>query len=152
VVSRSGMPLGYEVFAGNRNDGTTVKEIVAAMESKYGQANRTWVMDRGMVSADNLQFLQQGRCYILGTPKSLLRKFEQQLLAHDWREVHEGLEVKLCPAPGGEEVFILCRSAQRRLKEQAMHERFERRIEQKLLAMGKRASDLLHLKPIDSAE
>jgi transposase len=136
VVSRSGMPLGYEVFAGNRGDVTTVKEIVAAMESKYGQASRIWVMDRGMVSADNLEFLQQGgRRYILGTPKSLLRKFEQQLLAHDWREVHEGLEVKLCPAPGGEEVFILCRSAQRRLKEQAMHDRFERRIEQKLQAM-----------------
>jgi transposase len=137
VVSRSGLPLGYEVFAGNRSDVTTVKEIVEAMESKYGQANRIWVMDRGMVSADNVEFLQQGgRRYILGTPKSMLRKFEPQLLDSNWREVHEGLEVKLCPAPGGEEVFILCRSAQRQLKEQAMHERFERRIEQKLEAMA----------------
>jgi transposase len=148
VVSRSGLPVGYEVFAGNRSDVTTVKEIVEAMESKYGQANRIWVMDRGMVSADNVEFLQQGgRRYILGTPKSMLRKFEQQLLASNWREVHEGLEVKLCPAPGGEEVFILCRSAQRQLKEQAMHDRFERRIEQKLEAMaegcGKRKQDPL---------
>ena len=148
VVSRSGLPLGYEVFAGNRSDVTTVKEIVEAMESKYGQANRIWVMDRGMVSADNVEFLQQGgRRYILGTPKSMLRKFEQQLLASNWREVHEGLEVKLCLAPGGEEVFILCRSAQRQLKEQAMHDRFERRIEQKLEAMaegcGKRKQDPL---------
>jgi transposase len=162
VVSRSGLPLGYEVFAGNRSDVTTVKEIVKAMESKYGQANRIWVMDRGMVSAGNVEFLQQGgRRYILGTPKSrvpsdrssslgwksMLRKFEQQLLASDWREAHEGLEVKLCPAPGGEEVFILCRSAQRQLKEQAMHDGFERRIEQKLEAMaegcGKRKQDPL---------
>src|ERR1700694_941357 len=137
VVSRSGLPLGYEVFAGNRSDVTTVKEIVEAMESQYGHAKRIWVMDRGMVSADNVEFLQQGgRRYILGTPKSMLRKFEQQLLASNWREVHEGLEVKLCPAPGGEEVFILCRSAQRQLKEHAMHDRFERRIEQKLEAMA----------------
>ena len=97
-------------------------------------------MDRGMVSVDNLEFLQQGgRRYILGTPKSMLRKFEQQLLASNWHEVHEGhegLEVKLCPAPGGEEVFVLCRSAQRQMKEQAMHDRFERRIEQKLEAMA----------------
>ena len=92
MVSRSGLPLGYEVFAGNRSDVTTVKEIVEAMESKYGQANRIWVMDRGMVSADNVEFLQQGgRRYILGTPKSMLRKFEQQLLASGWREVHQGL-------------------------------------------------------------
>ena len=149
VVSRSGLPLGYEVFAGNRSDVTTVKEIVEAMECKYGQAKRIWVMDRGMVSADNVEFLQQGgRRYILGTPKSMLRKFEQQLLASNWQVVHEGLEVKLCPAPrpsdedlslgtpGGGEVFILCRSAQRQLKEQAMHDRFERRIEQKLEAMA----------------
>jgi transposase len=137
VVSRGGLPLGYEVFAGNRSDVTTVKEIVEAMESRYGKANRIWVMDRGMVSADNVEFLRQGgRRYILGTPKSMLRKFEQQLLDGNWREVHQGLEVKLCPAPGGEEVFILCRSAQRQLKEQAMHDRFERRIEQKLEAMA----------------
>lgn len=136
VVSRGGMPLGYEVFAGNRADVTTVEEIVEAMEKRYGQANRIWVMDRGMVSADNVEFLQQGgRRYILGTAKGMLRKFEQQLLANDWREVHEGLEVKLCPAPDGDEVFILCRSAQRRWKEQAMHDRFEQRIEQKLAAM-----------------
>ncbi len=150
VVSRSGLPLGYEVFAGNRSDVTTVKEIVEAMESKYGQANRIWVMDRGMVSADNVEFLQQGgRRYILGTPKSMLRKFEQQLLDSNWREVHEGLEVKLCPTSGGEEVFILCRSAQRQLKEQAMHDRFERRIEQKLEAMaegcGKRKQNPLRV-------
>jgi hypothetical protein len=76
VVSRRGLPLGYEVFAGNRSDVTTVEEIVASMENKYGQANHIWVMDRGMVSADNVEFLQKGgRRYILGTPKSMLRKF-----------------------------------------------------------------------------
>ena len=137
VVSRGGLPLGYEVFAGNRSDVTTVEEIVEAMESQYGKANRIWVMDRGMVSAENVEFLKQGgRRYILGTAKGMLRKFEQQLLASDWGQVHEGLEVKLCPAPDGDEVFILCRSAQRRLKEQAMHDRFEQRIEQKLVEMA----------------
>ena len=137
VVSRSGLPLGYEVFAGNRSDVTTVEEMVETMESKYGQANRIWVMDRGMVSAENVEFLQTGgRRYILGTPKSMLRKFEQQLLEETWKEVHAGLEVKLCSAPEGQEVFILCRSAQRRLKERAMHDRFEQRIEQKLEQMA----------------
>jgi transposase len=136
VVGRNGLPLGYEVFAGNRSDVTTVEEIALAMESQYGKANRIWVMDRGMVSAANVSFLQQGgRRYILGTAKGMLRQFEKQLLAGDWREVHEGLDVKLCPAPAGDEVFILCRSAQRRLKEQAMHDRFEQRIEKKLIAM-----------------
>jgi transposase len=133
VVSRCGIPVGYEVFAGNRHDSTTVKEVVEHVEQLYGRANRIWVMDRGMMSADNIEYLRKGgRRYILGTPKSQLRKYEQELLSNDWKQVHEGLEVRLCPAPNGDEVFILCRSLQRQAKEQAMHERFERRIEQGL--------------------
>ena len=137
VVSRCGMPLGYEVFAGNRNDATTLEEIVAHMEELYGRAGRVWVMDRGLASEKNVQFLQAGgRRYILGTAKNSLRKFERELLSEDWKQVHEGLEVRLIPAPDGEEVFILCRSAERQAKEQAMHERFEKRIEEGLVKIG----------------
>ncbi len=53
VVSRCGMPLGYELFAGNKADVTSVKEIVTTMEERYGMAERVWVMDRGMVMRSN---------------------------------------------------------------------------------------------------
>ena len=134
VVSRCGMPLGYEVFDGNRTDVTTFQEIIATMEGRYGQARRIWVVDRGMVSQDNIEFLQAGhRRYIIGTPKGLLKQFQRQLLTDDWQKIREELEVKLCPSPDGQEVFILCRSGSRRDKERAMHERFAKRIEQGLL-------------------
>ena len=130
VVSRCGMPLGYEVFAGNRHDATTLEEMVGHVEQLYGRAGRVWIMDRGLVSEKNVQFLRAGaRRYILGTAKSSLRKFERELLSQDWKQVHEGLEVRLVPAPDGEEVFILCRRAERQAKEHAMQERFEKRIE-----------------------
>jgi transposase len=133
VVSRCGMPLGYEVFAGNRADVTTLEQIVAVMEARYGKANRIWALDRGMISEDNVEFLkQEGRRYIVGTPKGMLKRFQRELLSADWRQVHEGLEVRLCTAPDGAEVFILCRSAQRSAKERAMHDRFEKRIEEAL--------------------
>lgn len=134
VVTRCGLPLGYEVFAGNRHDSTTLEEIVETMEARYGQAQRIWALDRGMVSEDNLDFLKAGqRQYIVGTPKSQLKRFEQQLATPDWHAVREGLEVKLCPCPdGGSETYILCRSRDRRQKEQAMHARFEKRIEEGL--------------------
>jgi len=133
VVSKCGMPLGYEIFEGNRHDSTTVEEIVETMECRYGTADRIWVMDRGMASHGNIELLKQdNRRYIIGTPKSMLKKFEAQLLSDDWDKVYEDLEVKHCKSPDGNETFILCRSEQRRKKEEAMHKRFEKRIEEGL--------------------
>jgi transposase len=124
VVTEDGLPLGYEVFAGNRHDSTTVKEIVTRMESKYGQAQRVWVMDRGMVSESNLEFLRErGSSYIVGTPKAMLRQFEKYLIEKEWHEVQNGVEVKLVTGAEGNEKFLLARSADRREKEKAMHER-----------------------------
>jgi transposase len=140
VVTRGGMPLGYEVFAGNRTDVTTVEEIVEAMEARYGEANRVWVMDRGMTSAENVAWLQETRRrYLIGTPKSELRKWARQIAeAKDWKTVRDGVEAKLCTGPDGAETFLLCRSVQRREKEKAMHERFAQRIEKSLRSLGNR--------------
>lgn len=75
VVSRSGMPVGYEVFAGNRHDATTLEEIIEHIEQLHGRAARIWVLDRGMVSEENVSFLKRdGRRYIVGTPKSMLKR------------------------------------------------------------------------------
>jgi len=134
VVTTDGVPVGYEVFAGNRHDSTTVEEIVEAMEKKHGRASRIWVMDRGMVSESNLSFVRgrEGR-YIVGTPKANLRKFEADLVEKkNWDEVEAGVEVKLVRSPDGEETFILARSAERREKEKAIHERFLGRMEEGL--------------------
>jgi transposase len=136
VVTTDGIPLGYEVFAGNRNDATTVEEIVEAMEKKYGRANRIWVMDRGMVSEENLRFLRERNGqYIVGTPKAMLRQFEEYLTRKDWHEVQEGVEVQLVPGPKGDETFVLARSTDRREKEKAMHQRFVDRLETALKKM-----------------
>jgi len=140
VVSRCGMPIGYEVFAGNTADVTTVEHIVETMERRYGKSDRIWVMDRGMVSEENIAFLkQEGRRYIVGTPKPLLKRFEQELLKQDWREVRAGVEVKLCRSPDGDdETFILCRSRDRTQKDLAIVRRFEQKIEERLTRMAAR--------------
>jgi len=136
VVTEEGFPLGYEVFAGNMHDSRTVQTIVEAMEKKYGSLKRVWVMDRGMVSEGNLKFLRErGGQYIVGTPKAMLRQFEQHLTAEDWTVAQEGVEVKLVPSPDGDETFILARSADRRTKERAMHEKFTARLETGLQKM-----------------
>lgn len=140
VVTREGMPLGYEVFPGNRTDVTTVEEIVETMEARYGMAQRIWVMDRGMTSEDNLTWLRETqRRYLVGTPKSELRKWAPQIAdARDWQAVREGIEAKRCVGPDGAETFVLIRSIERREKEQAIHARFIRRIEEGLTRLARR--------------
>jgi transposase len=141
VVTFDGFPLGYEVFPGNTHDATTVQTIVETMEARHGTVGKVWIMDRGMASAENLAWLRQtGRRYILGTPKSELKKWAPALAEKShWREIRAGIEVKLCAAPEGEqELFILCRSKDRLEKERAMHERFSARIEQALAKLQAR--------------
>lgn len=141
VVTFDGFPLGYEVFPGNTHDATTVQQIVQTMEARHGTVGKVWIMDRGMASAENLAWLRQtGRRYILGTAKSELRKWAPALAEKThWREIREGIEVKLCAAPDGDtETFILCRSKDRVEKERAMHERFSVRIEQALAKLRAR--------------
>ena len=149
VVTRDGMPLGYEVFAGNRTDVTTVEEIVSTMERRYGQARRVWVMDRGMTSAENVAWLQEtGRHYLIGASKGDLQKFAAQVAdVRDWRQVRDGVEAKLCAGPEGSETFVLVRSADRQQKEQAMHARFRERIEAGLMRLHSRIEHAR--KPID---
>ena len=134
VVSRDGVPLGYEQFAGNRADVTTVKEMVEKLEARYGKADRIWVMDRGMVSEETLEFLQsEGRRYIVGTPRGQLRQFQGELAREEgWEPIMEGLSAKLIEPEGGKERFILCRSLARGAKEKAMLARFAGRIEEGL--------------------
>jgi transposase len=130
VVTFDGFPLGYEVFAGNTNDSRTLQTIVATMEARHGVVGRVWITDRGMAGAKNLAWLRDtGRRYIIGAPKSDLKKFSTELAAaNGWRTVQEGVEVKLARDPETAETVILCRSADRRSKERAMHDRFSQRI------------------------
>jgi len=60
VVTRDGFPLGYEIFAGNRTDVTTVKEIIETMENRYGKANRLATAQRSDCDASRRRMLIRG--------------------------------------------------------------------------------------------
>ena len=140
IVTFDGFPLGYEVFAGNTHDSQTLQTIVTTMEARHGTVGRVWIADRGMASRENLSWLRQtGRRYIIGAPKSELKKFAEALAdTAGWREVREGVEVKLTRCPDTSETVVLCRSAERRGKEQAMHDKFSKRIEAALKRLAGR--------------
>ena len=87
-----------------------METILRMVERKYGKARRIWVMDRGIVSEENLAAIRKrGGQYLVGTPRSQMKQFEAELLKEDWIQVRPEVEVKKVAIPQGEETFILCR-------------------------------------------
>jgi transposase len=138
IVNQEGFPFSYETFDGNRADVSTMETILRMVERKYGKARRIWVMDRGMVSEENLAAIRKrGGQYLVGTPRSQLKRFEAELLKDDWTQVRPEVEVKTVAIPQGKETYILCRTAGRKEKEKAIRSRFSSSMEKALQALEK---------------
>lgn len=124
IVTPQGFPIAYEVMPGNTSDKTTLREFLQKIEDQYGRAGRTWVMDRGIPTEE---VLQEMRCaeqpihYLVGTPKGRLTQLEKTFLGQPWKQVRDGVDVKLVEKDG--EVYVLAKSAGRIDKERAMRRR-----------------------------
>lgn len=124
VVTPEGLPLAYEVLAGNTADNTTLKEFLARIERQYGKARRIWLMDRGVPTEEVLAQMRQSDPpvqYLVGTPKGRLSRLEKDLLAKPWQEARPGVQVKLLAQDG--ELYVYAQSRDRVAKERAMRRR-----------------------------
>jgi hypothetical protein len=124
VITKEGFPLAYEMFPGNTADKTTLREMLATIQRRFGAAQRIWIMDRGIPTEEILDELRAGDSkvrYLVGTPKGRLTKLEAELAGRPWREVGGQLRVKLLPREG--EVYVLAESAARAGKERGMRRR-----------------------------
>jgi transposase len=119
---------------------TTVEEIVTTMEARFGSSERVWVMDRGMASARNIEWLRSGgRRYLIGASKSDLGRLEASIVdERDWSRIREDVEVKLVASEDGGETWILCRSEERKQKDRAIVARFASRLEDDLGKLRRR--------------
>jgi transposase len=133
VVTPEGLPLAYEMFPGNTADKTTLKDMLALIQKRYGTAERIWVMDRGIPTEAVLAQLRQSEAkvsYLVGTPKGRLTKLEKELADKPWQQVRDQLRVKLLPQEG--EVYVLAESGARISKERGMRRRKLRALWQRL--------------------
>jgi transposase len=122
VVTTDGLPLAYEVLAGNTSDKTTLTLFLEKIQSMYGRARRVWVMDRGIPTEATLAKMRQEQvAYLVGTPRNALAKLEKSLLDKPWEIVHEGMSVKLLEQD--HELYVQARSGERQKKENAMRRR-----------------------------
>jgi transposase len=127
VVTREGFPLAHETLVGNTKDVQTVRHIVGVIEERFGKTQRVWVMDRGMISADTLAFLEEpGRRYLLATRRDELKKFQEELQPAGWQKMleHPGVAVKLLQRDAVH--YLLARSNDRKKKERAIRRKQRR--------------------------
>jgi transposase len=121
IVTADGFPIAYEVMEGNTNDKTTLAGFLENIEKQYGQADRVWVMDRGIPTEETLKMMRASPYpihYLVGTPKGKLTKLEQGFLTKPWREVRDGVNVRLIEQNG--ELYVMAKSAGRLNKERAI--------------------------------
>ena len=124
VVTPEGLPLAYEVLAGNTRDCTTLKDFLARIERQYGKARRVWCMDRGIPTEEVLAQMRAADPpvhYLVGTPKGRLTRLEQALLEEPWHAARPGVQVKLLAQD--DELYVLAESRDRVAKERSMRRR-----------------------------
>ena len=133
IITPEGFPLAYEVLAGNVTDNRTLRLFLRQIARRYGQAERIWLMDRGIPTEATLAQMRASTPpirYLVGTPKGRLSSLEAALLAQPWQQVRAGITVKLLPQAG--ELYVLARSASRVAKERAIRRKQLKRLWQRL--------------------
>lgn len=147
IVTPEGFPLAYEVLAGNTSDKTTLADFLKKIEEQYGQAQRIWVMDRGIPTEEVLAQMRAAQPpvqYLVGTPRGRLSQYEQRLTQLPWQVARDGVSVKLLV--DGPELYVLAESKDRVNKERAMRRRQLKGLWQrlkKLQTMKLKRDDLL---------
>jgi len=124
IVTPEGFPLAYEVMPGNTADKTTLRAFLEKIETRYGQARRIWVMDRGIPTEEVLEQMRRSDPpvqYVVGTPKGRLTQLEKSLLEKPWQVARPSVRVKLLAQDG--ELYVLVNSGARVAKERAMRRR-----------------------------
>ena len=121
VVTPEGLPLAYEVLAGNTADSTTLKDFLARIERQYGKARRVWCMDRGVPTEEVLAQMRASDPpvhYLVGTPKGRLTRLEEALLDKPWHIARPEVRVKLLAQDS--ELYVFAESRDRIAKERSM--------------------------------
>jgi len=141
VLDRDGFPKAHEVFDGNRQDRTTVGEMLDSLQKRTGpQPGATVVVDRGMAYDEDLAEIRaRGYHYLVAARQperaAWWAEFEGD---DDWEEVirtpsprnpdQQKSQVWIKRRPRGEEVYLLCLSEGRREKDRAIRETHEQRL------------------------
>jgi transposase len=157
MVMVAGWPIAHHVWAGNRLDATTVREVVGDLRTRFAFARVVFVGDRGMVSEDNIEAIERdGDGYLVGVKRRRNAELDGWLQKVDearWLDCPVGItarekkenppRTRVQEIETGEEtrrVFVID-SDERRVYEQAKRTQAMERTRVKLESVQRRVAD-----------
>jgi transposase len=141
ALGREGFPLGHEIFAGNRQDRSTLGEMLDRLQANLGlRAGATVVVDRGMAFDQNLEEItSRGLHYLVA-----MRQSERDLWLAEFADEGDFVQVHRAPSPSnpaqpkslvkvksrrqGDQSYVLCHSSERVDKDRAIRDKQEARL------------------------
>lgn len=140
VVNTDGLIVRTMIYEGNRQDVTTVKEVVGTLAAETsGDARKIVVMDAGFYSAENTRWLTDNHFDYITVLPSGYAKFtadSEKVVRHeDCRHQEIRLQMGKVEIEGVKHRALLVDSDAKALKEQSMHEQAARRYEEGLEAI-----------------
>lgn len=134
IVMVDGFPIASHVFKGNTQDKATLKKVVDDIANRFGIRQVIFIADRGMVSEENIKFLESLGCrYILGHPRRRSKKtgkyFEK--LKDTWQRIDDNTRFQETLTDDGKRVFVV-ESKERKEYEEAMRAKAMQRCEKAL--------------------
>jgi len=141
VLDRDGFPKAHEIFDGNRQDRSTMGEMLKVLEKRTGKKpGSTVVVDRGMAYEENLQQIRAGGLHYIVAGRQPERNpwlddfekedgWEEVIRAPSPRNPHQKkTRVRIKRRQKGNEVYILCLSEGREQKDRAIRVKHQERF------------------------
>lgn len=142
IIDKEGFIKGHEVYEGNRADIKTIKEVVNKLKEKVRDKGKkpTIIIDRGMVSEKSIEQIKEaGMDYIVTLRQGMRDKYFKEFDGVGKKEIKNasGEKIEVDMKEIGGEKYILCKSEERGKKERGIRERFEERMEEALIRLGR---------------
>ncbi len=133
AMTKDGIPISHEVFSGNTNDQTCFKETIHKFSRKYTEPNVTFVGDRGLISAKNIDSLtSSGFRYILGFKMRSIPKNERSdiFTKKKWKPITKELDYRDINYKG--QRLVIYYNKERATKDRFRREEILTRIQDKI--------------------
>lgn len=137
MVTKEGLPIGYELFSGDTFDGHTLIPSLKILRDKYNVDNVVYVADSGMFNNDNLKELEMleeyNFNYIVGARiKNMQKNIKEQILnKNNYKELNSEISIANITLDNGRKLVVTY-SLKRARKDKADREKAIKKLKDKL--------------------